>query len=165
MQTPLSLPPLTRFDAVMWFLRVHLWLSLVAFLLSLFQPFMLITWSQVLLNAVLAGVPVLLLALFPSILASSALGRMAREPVSGDLRFLTGRCVGLTLFVNSLGRAALYSILLLYSFVPKVSSAWVFGSGVAHSFTIIQIVTSAISFSLGFALAFGPAIRDSFRAR
>ena len=171
MESPLPLPPLTRFDAVMWFLRVQLWLSVVALALSLIQPVGFIGLG--LQSLVSWGLPILVLAAFPSVLASGVLGWSGRDPVnSGDLRFLVGRCVGLALFVGSLGRVVGYSLWLLYGLVSQLAGRGTvslglggLGLGLAGSFVMVQIISTAVSFLLGFFLAFGPAIREGFRAR
>lgn len=158
--------PLTRFDAVLWFLRVQLWFCLVGLVLSVVQPYSLLSWGTLLQNCVSGGLPVLALLLFPTALANSALGESARDPVTSldDLRSLVLRCVGLALFVGVLGWAFIGSGYILYSLVPRVSSAWVFGSGIMLTYMRAQIAGTAVRFILGFFLAFGPAIRDNFRA-
>lgn len=168
MESPLPLPALTRFDAVMWFLRVQLWLSVVTLVVTLalflVQPLRFIALG--LQNLVFWGLPILVLAAFPSVLASGVLGQTGRDPVnSGDLRFLVGRCVGLALFVGSLGRVVGYSLWLLYGLVSQLAGRGTFSLGFAPSFMMVQIISTAASFFLGFFLAFGPAIRDAFRAR
>ncbi len=152
-------PPVTRLDAVLWFLRVQLWLSVVAFVTGLitFSGFFVNLGLQSLVNF---GLPILILSLFPRVLASAVLGSSAREPL--DFRALLGRCVGLSLFVGSLGRAIALTFTLGYN---VLNGAPVFGSGFSSGFLLSQSITTALSFLLGFALAFGPAIRDGLRGR
>ena len=161
-------PPLTRLDAVLWFLRVQMWVSVIALILAFIQPYPLsFSLGSILQNGIGNGISVLVLLIFPGVLANSALGTSAREPLNSllGLRSLVIRCVGLSLFVGNLGWAFIYSAYVLYSLVPNVSSAWAFGSGVGLSYMRFQIGVTALRFILGFFLAFGPAIRDNFRAR
>lgn len=170
METPFPVPPLTRFDVVMWFLRVQLWLSLVAFLTSslssivyllsfINSPFF---WLRII---VLPLMPVLILLFFPAVLASSVLGPTSQQPVASlsDLKPLVGRCFGLMLFISSLGMIALYSGTMFYA-LATASPTSVLGTGFTRSMALSQFIGPTICFFLGFALAFGPNIRDSFRA-
>lgn len=171
MESLLPSSPLTRFDAVMWFLRVHLWLSLVALVVSslsslvyFFTPINLpYLWLQL---VGLALVPVLILLFFPAVLASNALGSTSRQPVASlsDLKSLLGRCFGLMLFVSSLGPIVLYFGALFYALATGTPASFL-GTSIVRSMGLTQIIGPTISFFLGFALAFGPNIRDSFRAR
>lgn len=171
METPLPLPPITRFDAVMWFLRVQLWISLSGVLISclgslfsFFAPFAL-RWGW-LQTIGMAGVPVLILLLFPAVLASNALGSTSRQPVVSllDLKLLIGRCLGLALFVTSLGPIVLLSVAITYELATRGTSTSL-GAGAMRLIMLAQLVGPTISLFLGFALAFGPNIRDSLRAR
>lgn len=166
----LPIPPITRFDAVMWFLRVYLWISVVyaitGILSSIFYLFTPFGFTGFGARAILPQlVPCLLLWLFPALLAANSLSHSARDAVqASDLKFLVGRCVGLALFIGSLGQVALYSVAIAYSLAtggrPVVSTP---------SYPLIMSIGPAVgpflSFILGFALAFGPAIRDSLQPR
>lgn len=162
-----DLAALTRFDVVLWFLRVQLWLSVIFLLSSFIQPFLFVVPLLSLQNLVAFGIPVLVLLLFPKILAASAVGRSAPEPITSvsDLRPLVLRCVGLFLFIQNLGGAVMYSLFILYTLVASASSMWFFSSSISVSSMRFQIVSTAVRFLLGFFLAFGPAIRGNFRAR
>lgn len=157
-------PPLTRLDAVLWFLRVQLWVSVVYFVSSLVTPFVgfgaLISW-QTLCGT---GLPLLVYLLFSRVLAVGVLGQSARDSISTlpDFRPLMGRCVGLSLFVSSLGRVISLTFLFAYSLLTGKP---LYGSILGSSILFGQVVVAALSFFLGFFLAFGPVIRDNFRAR
>ena len=171
MQSPFPSVPVTRFDVVMWFLRVQLWVLVVtafAQLLTsvgyLFAPF-----SSPLLFLRFVGinaVPVLILLLFPAVLASSVLGPTTRDSVVSlaDVKPLVGRCVGLALFVGSLGPLVLFFVGLAYGFATESSSLGL-GTGPQRIWMLAQLIAPTILFFVGFTLAFGPAIRNSFRAR
>ncbi len=170
-QSPLSSPPLTRFDAVMWFLRVQLWLlvvtgvfQLLTSIVYLFSSFR----SPVFLIQFVGShaVPILILMLFPAVLASSALGPTARDSVVSlaDVKPLTGRCIGLTLFISSLGYIVLFAASVAYALATHDSS-FGFGTSTSRWFQLSPLIQPIISIFLGFALAFGPNIRDSFRSR
>ena len=171
MQSPFPSVPLTRFDVVMWFLRVQLLLLVVAALAQLVTSvaYLFAPISSPLLFLRLVGgeaVPILILLLFPAVLASSVLGPTARDSVVSlaDVKPLVGRCVGLALFVGSLGQLVLFFIAVAYGFATGSNSAGL-GTGTPRVWMLALLVTPTISFFLGFALAFGPAIRNSFRAR
>jgi len=161
MQSQFS-PPLTRLDAVLWFLRVQLWLSVVNALTALVQP-SIFFWSLAAQNLLPSALAVLIFALFPRVLASAMLGSGAGAEVASlhDLRPLVGRCVGAAFFVHSLGNAVLYSGYIGYSLLTHSS---LFAPGMPSSILITRVAGTAISFFLGFALAFGPAIRDGLRS-
>lgn len=170
-QDPLPVPPLTRFDVVMWFLRVQLWFSLatalaqlLSFVLYFFAPISLPLFGLQFVGP--SMMEILVLLLFPAVLASSVLGSTLRDSVASlsDVKPLVGRCVGLALFVGSLGRLVLFVGFVAYSFVTH-SSAPVLGTGIARTLSLTQLLGPTLSFFVGFALAFGPAIRDGFRAR
>ena len=159
-------PPITRLDAVLWFLRVQLWLSVVALITGLFTPwgFFLGLGLQNLTNF---GLPILVLSLFPRILASAMLGHSTHEELSAltGLRPLVGRCVGAALFVGSLGRAATLTLSFGYEFFTR-GNVGTGPVGIPRSYFFLpQLSIVAVPFFLGFVLAFGPAIRDNFRAR
>ena len=172
MQSPFPSVPLTRFDVVMWFLRVQLWLLVVAALaqlvtsvVDLFAPIS----SPLLFLQFVGGeaVPILILLLFPAVLASSVLGPTARDSVVSlaDVKPLVGRCVGLALFVGSLGQLVLFFVAVAYGFATHDPSLGMGRAGTMRWFTLAQFIAPTVSFFVGFALAFGPAIRNSFRAR
>ena len=158
--------PLTRLDVVQWFLRVQLWVSIFSLILSFVSPYALFSGLslQILVDG---GLPVLVLLLFPTILANSVLGASACETVTSlhDVRSLAGRCVGLALLIGILGWAVLYSGGILYDLATGRSSASLFGSGTSSTYMHSQIIAVAMRFFLGFFLAFGPAIRDYFRGQ
>ena len=161
-----SLLPLTRLDIMLWFLRVQLWVSGIALASSLVQD---VVGSRVsvLRDLVGYGIPVVALALFPRVLATSALGDSVRESVTSPRlpRTLVFRGVGLTLFVQTLGWTISYSLLFVYNLLPFASSGWSLGSGITRFYQLFAIANTASQFLLGFFLAFGPAIRDNFRER
>lgn len=171
-----SAPSLTRFDVVLAFLRAQLWISVVALFVGGITSLSYV-WSGfgagfISLRVIgLALIPVILLILFPSLLAGNALGRTARAPVASfsDLRPLIGRCTGLFLFVQSLGHLVILTGLFLYSSATQPSgSLWrtLFGSAPPGRYmwvSMAQLTIPLLSVLIGFFLAFGPAIRDNFR--
>lgn len=167
----LPIPPITRFDAVMWFLRVYLWISVVYGITAVLRPiFYLIIpagsmslWSPAF---IFSAVPVFLLWLFPSLLATNALGESARDAVqASDLKFLVGRCVGLALFVGSLGRVAFYSFAIAYSVATSVARLLPSTTSALSVLFVEQLGPTILAFVLGFFLAFGPALRGATRPR
>ena len=156
-------PPLTRLDAILWFLRVQLWLSVVALLQGFLMPYGLF-WGVTLQNLFSSGLPILILALFPRVVALAMLGQSAREELTSlhELRPLVGRCVGITLLVGSLGRAVMLSLAIAEAVISRGSFSL---SGPTPNIFSAQILPVTLSFFLGFVLAFGPAIRDGLRAR
>jgi len=169
----LPLPPLTRFDAVMWFLRVQLWVTLVVALTNsltaaivFLPPFLIPVGHGSLFLFVREGIfsyiPCLVLLIFPSTLTSSALGDSARDPLasSRDWKFLVACCVGLAAFIGSLGRVVSLPFSVAYNLSRGVS--W---STVLSTVSLYFSTGPVLSFFLGFVLAFGPAIRDSLRPR
>lgn len=176
MESPFPLPSLTRFDVVMWFLRVQMWLLLVtaiARLLTSVVYFFAPIGSPFFAARLIAinTVPVLILLVFPAVLASSVLGSTARDCVTSvsDVKPLASRCLGLALFVGSLGQLVVFFGAVAYYLVthnPMLGFPMPgLATGVGRLLALGQLVEPTISFFLGFALAFGPAIRDSFRAR
>ena len=163
MQSELS-APLTRLDAMLWFLRVQLWVSGVALASSLSRD-VVDSRVSILRDLVGYGIPVVALAIFPRVLANSALAHSARERVTSPSppRTLVLRGVGLTLFVQTLGWTIIYSLLFVYNLLPFVSSGWSLGSGITRFYQLFAMANTASQFLLGFFLAFGPAIRDHFR--
>ncbi|BCM90213.1 hypothetical protein IAD21_02064 [Abditibacteriota bacterium] len=162
MQSEFS-PPSTQLDAVLWFLRVQMWLSVVYLVSGFVSPygyggFMGLLSLQ---NLIISGIPILILWLFPRPLAFASMGARARDPLV--LRHLLGRCIGLSLFVRSLGNAVLLSIGLAEAFFSRGSFS--LGGGYVSPFYFSSLIGTVVSFFLGFALAFGPAIRDNFRSR
>lgn len=169
-------PPLTRFDVVMWFLRVQLWVSLFAGVMAVltavgyrFTPFASFGFGLIFSLAGPAWFSVILLLLFPRVLASSVLAQTERDTIYhvDELKPLVSRCIGLVLLVGSVGRVALFSITALYSLL-STGSIWgvsLYGSGTMRYLNLAQFVEPALSCLLGFILAFGPAIRDAMRPR
>ncbi|BCM90212.1 hypothetical protein IAD21_02063 [Abditibacteriota bacterium] len=165
-------PPLTRFDVVMGFLRVYLWISVVHVIGAAFSSLGYIlssisspaVWLQLVAPE---GISVLLLLLFPSVISASVLGQTTRDSVTSfpDLRSLIGRCLGVFLFVSSLGQVVLHSGVAMYSWVTKSGSPFFGSSVVASKFFWAGLIGPLLSCLLGFSLAFGPVIRDSFRGR
>jgi len=165
----LPIPPITRFDAVMWFLRVQLWVSVVVALLStpvlidyLSRPLMSI--PSVVRALLIDWLPVVILLAFPSVLASNSLGQSREKPVVslGDCKALTLRCIGLVVFVNFLGTVALVSLFLIYDLATNSST---FASKYLFFGNVRELVLAFLHALLGFVLAFGPAIRDSLQPR
>lgn len=177
MQSQIS-PSLTRFDVLMAFLRIHLWVALMSLFLSVISGTSYL-WGGVNLGLFgfpqlgLTLVPVFVLWAFPSLLANNALAQTARDPLSSltELRPLVGRCAGLFLFVQSLGQVVFFSLLLLYNLATSSggsTSSSLFGSAFSGRYMWLgvgQFVGPLVSFLIGFIFAFGPAIRDNFRSR
>jgi len=179
----LPIPPITRSDAVMWFLRVQLWVVVANFLLSLVSSGIWFFFSLGLpsgfgssLSRTLFGsgetvLPMLVLWVFPAMLANNALGETARDTITSlsDLRSLILRCAGLSLFVSSLTRVAWASFYVVASLVSdgsvSFSSSGSLGSRFMAATSLSNLATGTISLFLGFFLAFGPAIRDAVRPR
>ncbi len=163
MQSELS-PRLTQLDAVLWFLRVQLWLSVVYLVSGSASPyggrFGILSFISV-SNLIISGIPIFILWLFPRPLAFASLGVSAHDPLT--LRPLLGRCIGLSLFVRSLGNAVLLSLGLANMLYSRGSVG--FGGGYSSLFFLSPLIGTVLSFFLGFFLAFGPAILDNFRAR
>jgi len=169
----LPIPPLTRFDAVMWFLRVQLWVSVVLAVTNsltsaiLFLPPLLIAGGRgssflFLSGVIVAWIPCLVLLTFPSALTSSALGDSKRNPLisTRDWKFLIARCVGLAALIGSLGRVVFLPFDIAYDLFVGMSWSTVLSGPRFYSNT-----GPFLSFILGFVLAFGPAIRDALRPR
>ncbi len=160
MQSPFPSVPLTRFDVVMWFLRVQLWLLVVYLATRLFTPTG-FAWPVLVQTISALALPILVLSLFPRVLTLASLGSSAREPL--ELPTLVGRCVGLSLFVGSLGRVVTFTLGLALN--GYRTGSFFLNSGYVSMLLDMQIIGITFQFFLGFALAFGPAIRNSFRAR
>lgn len=165
MQSEFS-PFLTRLDIVLWFLRVQTWCGAAVLVLISVSPYPFSTALGLLNMEDIAtvGLPVLLLALYPRAIATTLLGARAPEPVGlPDLRLLVGRCVGLTLFLGSIGRVVILTAHGVFSFVylHQLSP----GIGYPQILVWAQFIGAACAFFFGFFLAFGPAIRDNFRER
>jgi len=179
----LPIPPITRFDAVMWFLRVQLWVVVANLLLAVLSSgiwfFFLIGLPSGFSSSpfrTLSGVgesaiPVLVLWVFPAILASNALGETARDTISSlsDLRSLIVRCAGLSLLVSSLTRVIGASFFIVATLATRgtisFSSTGSLSSRLMTATWMSNLVGGTLSLLFGFVLAFGPAIRDSMRAR
>jgi len=179
----LPIPPITRFDAVMWFLRVQLWVIIANFLLSLsssgiaFLPLLSLPSSlRPPLSQVPSSfggyiIPILVLWVFPALLASNALGETARDPISSlsGLRSLILRCAGLSLFVSSLSRVLGASVYIVINLATRgtlfFSSSGSLGSRFIAATSLSNLGVGIIPLLLGFVLAFGPAIRDALRPR
>ncbi|RYX81866.1 hypothetical protein EON83_22180 [bacterium] len=160
MQSEFS-PPLTRHDAVLWFLRVQLWLSVLLLIQGAFVPYGF--FVGIFLQSLVAyGVPILVLSLFPRVLASAMLGDSARDPLTfHDFQSLVWRCVGVALFTGALGRAVISFFVIAEALIVRRSLT----PSITYSYIGLQFVGTMFALVLGFFLAFGPSIRDNFRAR
>ena len=111
-----------------------------------------------------SALPILILALFPRLLASAMLGARARDGVAtvADVRPLVGRCAGVALFVSSMGRAVMGTLSFGYAYL---TGGMGMGGGMVRSLMLGQVVFEfGLLLFLGFLLAFGPVIRENFRA-
>ena len=117
-------------------------------------------------NLFSAGLPILILALFPRVIALAMLGQSARDELSSlhQLRLLVGRCVGITLLLGSLGRAVMLSLAIAEGMISRGSFSLRAPNGPYPNIFSSQILAVTFAFFVGFVLAFGPSIRDSFRA-
>lgn len=112
-------------------------------------------WIELLMNFALS----LALVPFISLIADSVGGRRAGQPiVQSSLFSLLLPCVGLVLFVVALPDV----IWSAYAYWQISSLAYV-GANTALPYSLQYIASSLIRLSIGFALAFFPAIFDSLR--
>ncbi|BCM90211.1 hypothetical protein IAD21_02062 [Abditibacteriota bacterium] len=158
--------PLTHFDATLCFLRVQLWVVMVNALLEMPRAFAQHAYSGMslfaLANALYWVLPIVVLVVFPRLLAMAVCEARGREPLhAANLRGVVGRWVGLALFIGSLGGTVRFT-LLSAEFLKRRSH---FGLNAGafptiHWWELFVIISPLV---LGFALAFGPAIRDNFR--
>lgn len=164
--------PITRRDVVALFAyvfllsgalsRVLMWLSLLNSLhLSVFAStvenddnFFLPTLGTVVLN-------ILLVPLVPFV-ANGAAGRNGSKPAyKRDLRFLLLPCLGLSVLglgLSELVNAVFYWWMVHTSTSPGFRPKW-------EPISLSHIAAASIQMSLGFALAFFPAIFDTLRHR
>jgi hypothetical protein len=167
--------PLTRRDVVALFAYVFLSVNALSILLLCLSEFVL---PRIPLFASLffaRGQPVILLAgcalqllLLPLVplVASGAVGRKGNDRVSArDVRSLLLPCIGITLLTLSLSRFISYACYYFASTPPRTGTALIYTRISAPSVYLTLMAGQLIQVSLGFALAFFPAIFDTLRHR
>jgi len=112
-------------------------------------------WLQLAINLTCA----LALLPFVPLAATSAAGRKAQHPVTKSAFWsLLLPCVGLLLFVTAIPQGVSFA----YEYWQAKSGAFPLSSRISP-FYLQNIASALIRLSVGFALAFFPAIFDSFR--
>jgi len=147
---------------VLWFLRVQLWLTVLQLVAGLTFLAGSLGTAFSLSNHSYYVLPLLILTLFPRMLAAAMLGAKTRGVVTRleELRPLVLRCAGAALFVHGIGSVVLSTVSLGYTYFDM--------RGVSPARPILpyhiwQLIGSCVTFVLGFLLAFGPVIRENFR--
>ncbi|RYF51318.1 MAG: hypothetical protein EOO38_03525 [Cytophagaceae bacterium] len=170
---------LTRLDLVLGLLRILFWSLLIQSLLSALSSSFRVypAFGQSagfhprtsLGTVATSAVPLLILWLFPSVLAHGVLGQMGREPVNSllDVRPLIGRCLGLSLLTTSLSGALWSTFFVVHNLIISGNvlgfDGRSLGSSLAATSAVSNFIYSTSALVLGFILAFGPAIRGNFR--